>query len=80
MNLGRKVVQLKKAMPMNDKLYTDARKVVAQHMSSIGGKRRTMKVKKHFRNTKKRNYKKVKKTRLRRNNKSKRVLKEKRRR
>ena len=40
-----------------------------------GGKRRTMKVKKHFRKTKKRIYKKVKKTRMRRNNKSKRVLK-----
>jgi hypothetical protein len=45
-----------------------------------GGKRRTMKVKKQFRKTKRRIYKNVKKTRLRRNNKSKRVLKEKRRR
>jgi hypothetical protein len=43
-----------------------------------GGKRRTMKVKKHFRKTKKRVYKKGKKTRMRRNNKSKRVLKKKR--
>jgi hypothetical protein len=45
-----------------------------------GGKRRTMKIKKHFRKTNKRVYKKGKKTRVRRNNKSKRVFKEKRRR
>jgi hypothetical protein len=40
-----------------------------------GGKRRTMKVKKQFRKTKRRIYKKGKKTRVRRNNKSKRVFK-----
>jgi hypothetical protein len=40
-----------------------------------GGKRRTMKVKKHFRKTKKRFVKRVKKTRVRRNNKSKRAFK-----
>jgi hypothetical protein len=41
----------------------------------LGGKRRTMKVKKHFRKTRKRFVKKVKKTRVRRNNKSKRAFK-----
>jgi hypothetical protein len=40
-----------------------------------GGKRRTMKVKKQFRKTNKRVYKKGKKTRVRRNNKSKRAFK-----
>jgi hypothetical protein len=54
--------------------------IVKQYLEKKGGKRRTMKVKKHFRKTKKRIYKKGKKTRVRRNNKSKRVLKDKRRR
>jgi len=54
--------------------------VCRQKFEGGGGKRRTMKVKKQFRKTNKRVYKKGKKTRVRRNNKSKRVLKEKRRR
>jgi hypothetical protein len=49
----------------------DAAAVCRQKFEGGGGKRRTMKIKKHFRKTKKRIYKKGKKTRVRRNNKSK---------
>jgi hypothetical protein len=49
--------------------------VCRQKFEGGGGKRRTMKVKKQFRKTKRRVYKKGKKTRVRRNNKSKRVFK-----
>jgi hypothetical protein len=65
-------------VPMRQKIR-DAVAVCRQKFVG-GGKRRTMKVKKQFRKTNKRVYKKGKKTRVRRNNKSKRVLKEKRRR
>jgi hypothetical protein len=65
-------------VPMRQKIR-DAVAVCRQKFVG-GGKRRTMKVKKQFRKTKKRLVKRGKKTRVRRNNKSKRVLKEKRRR
>jgi hypothetical protein len=78
-DLNDKVKELKRNDPDKSMLYTDAGKIVRKILKE-GGKRRTMKVKKHFIKTKKRIYKKGKKTRVRRNNKSKRVFKGKRRR
>jgi hypothetical protein len=77
--LNSRIKDLKATYPDKSMLYTDAGKIIRDNLNE-GGKRRTMKVKKHFRKTRNIHSKRVKKTRLRRNNKSKRVLKEKRRR
>ena len=66
--------------PLDITLVSDALKTFINGNNNdddfeLGGKRRTMKVKKHFRKTKKRFVKRVKKTRVRRNNKSKGVFK-----
>jgi hypothetical protein len=72
--LTAKVVSLKKSDPANGQKYVDAGNIIRNYLKKAG-KRRTMKVKKHFRKTKKRFVKRVKKTRVQRNNKSKRVFK-----
>jgi hypothetical protein len=72
--LNNKALAQKKSDPSNASIYTKARNIVASNMPK-GGKRRTIKIRNYSRKTRNIRSKRVKKSKVRRNNKSKSVIK-----